>query len=65
MDCRDWCKHRTGSTFPAGTLVVNLVGCLLLGGIAEYALTHLSDPAGVAHWNHGRIFWGVHHFFDF
>jgi fluoride exporter len=37
-------QHRTGSSFPAGTLIVNIIGCFLLGGIAEYALTHLSVP---------------------
>jgi fluoride exporter len=37
-------QHRTGSSFPAGTLVVNIIGCFFLGGIAEYALTHLSVP---------------------
>jgi fluoride exporter len=37
-------QERTGSSFPAGTLVVNIFGCFLLGGIAEYALTHLSVP---------------------
>jgi fluoride exporter len=37
-------QERTGSGFPYGTLIVNLIGCLLLGGIAEYALTHLSVP---------------------
>lgn len=37
-------QERTGAGFPYGTLVVNLIGCLLLGGIAEYALTHLSVP---------------------
>lgn len=37
-------QSRTGSSFPAGTLVVNIFGCFLLGGIAEYALTHLSVP---------------------
>jgi fluoride exporter len=37
-------QQRTGATFPYGTLVVNLVGCLLLGGIAEYGLTHLTLP---------------------
>ncbi|HEY4709919.1 MAG TPA: fluoride efflux transporter CrcB [Candidatus Acidoferrales bacterium] len=37
-------QERTGSTFPSGTLVVNLIGCFLLGGIAEYALTHLTIP---------------------
>lgn len=34
----------TGTDFPSGTLLVNLVGCFLLGGIAEYALTHLTIP---------------------
>jgi len=37
-------QQRTGSTFPSGTLVVNLLGCFLLGGIAEYALAHLTIP---------------------
>ena len=37
-------QERTGPSFPAGTLVVNLLGCFLLGGVAEYALTHLSVP---------------------
>jgi fluoride exporter len=37
-------QQRTGATFPYGTLIVNLVGCLLLGGIGEYALTHLTVP---------------------
>jgi fluoride exporter len=37
-------QERAGATFPYGTLVVNLVGCFLLGGIAEYALTHLTIP---------------------
>jgi CrcB protein len=37
-------QGRAGSSFPAGTLVVNLLGCFLLGGIAEYAMRHLSVP---------------------
>ena len=37
-------QERTGGTFPTGTLVVNLLGCFLLGGIAEYALGHLTIP---------------------
>lgn len=37
-------QERTGPAFPYGTLAVNIVGCFLLGGIAEYALTHLSVP---------------------
>lgn len=34
-------QQRTSSHFPTGTLAVNLIGCFLLGGIAEYGLTHL------------------------
>ena len=37
-------QERTGSTFPSGTLAVNLSGCFLLGIIARYALQHLSFP---------------------
>jgi fluoride exporter len=37
-------QHRTSSDFPSGTLVVNLAGSFLLGGIAQYGLTHLSIP---------------------
>lgn len=37
-------QARTRASFPAGTLVVNLLGCFLLSGIAEYGLTHLSFP---------------------
>ncbi len=37
-------QSRLLSTFPYGTLVVNLLGCLLIGGIGEYALLHLSFP---------------------
>lgn len=33
-----------GPEFPMGTLSVNLLGCLLLGGVGEYALTHLTIP---------------------
>jgi fluoride exporter len=35
-------QERSGSTFPSGTLLVNLIGCLFLGGVAQYALTHLT-----------------------
>lgn len=34
-------QHRTGSGFPSGTLVVNLVGCFVLGGVAQFSLNHL------------------------
>ena len=37
-------QQRTGAGFPYGTLAVNLVGCLLLGGVAQYGLTHLTIP---------------------
>ena len=37
-------QARASSTFPSGTLFVNLMGCLLIGGIGEYALLHLSFP---------------------
>jgi CrcB protein len=37
-------QERTNSTFPSGTLVVNILGCFLLGGIAQYSLTHLTIP---------------------
>ncbi|HEX6668896.1 MAG TPA: fluoride efflux transporter CrcB [Gemmatimonadales bacterium] len=33
-----WIQFRTGSTFPVGTLVVNLSGSFLLGLILRYAL---------------------------
>ncbi len=35
-------QYRTGSTFPTGTLVVNLIGCLLLGGVAQYGLHRIA-----------------------
>jgi fluoride exporter len=38
-------QQRTASTFPSGTLVVNLLGCFVLGGIGQYALTHLTISA--------------------
>lgn len=37
-------QYRTGTMFPTGTLAVNLVGCFLLGGIAQYALHRLTIP---------------------
>ena len=37
-------QQRTGGTFPVGTLVVNLLGCFLLGGVAEYGFQHLALP---------------------
>ena len=37
-------QFRTESTFPAGTLAVNLAGCFFLGGIGQFGLDHLSFP---------------------
>ena len=37
-------QERAGVSFPAGTLAVNLTGCFLLGGVAQYALQHLAVP---------------------
>jgi CrcB protein len=37
-------QNRTGPSFPTATLAVNCAGCFLLGGIAQYALHHLSVP---------------------
>ncbi len=37
-------QFHTESTFPTGTLVVNLLGCLFLGGIGQFGLDHLSMP---------------------
>jgi CrcB protein len=37
-------QTRTGSTFPSGTLVVNLIGCLFLGFIGQLTLNHLVIP---------------------
>jgi len=37
-------QDRTGATFPTGTLVVNLLGCLLIGGLNRLALEHLWFP---------------------
>ncbi len=33
-------QHRSGSSFPFGTLSVNLLGCFLLGLIGKFALNH-------------------------
>jgi CrcB protein len=37
-------QYRAGPSFPTGTLMVNLVGCFLLGGVAQFALQHLTIP---------------------
>ena len=35
----------TGSMFPTGTLTVNLLGCFLLGGVAQFSFQHLTIPS--------------------
>ncbi len=37
-------QYRYGSSFPAGTIGVNLLGCFFLGAVSEFALQHLSIP---------------------
>ena len=36
--------EQAGSSFPTGTLTVNLLGCFLLGVTGQYALLHISIP---------------------
>ena len=31
-------QYRSGSSFPVGTLSVNLMGCFLLGAVGQFAL---------------------------
>lgn len=37
-------QHRAATTFPAGTLAVNVFGCFLLGGVAQFGFHHLTIP---------------------
>lgn len=37
-------QYHADSSFPSGTLAVNLLGCFLLGLVGEFALQHLSIP---------------------
>ena len=39
-----WILHRTDSTFPLGTLTVNLVGCLLAGLLAGVVIRTANVP---------------------
>lgn len=36
--------YRTGPGFPSGTLTVNILGCFVLGFVAQYSLNHLWVP---------------------
>jgi fluoride exporter len=37
-----WIQYRVGSAFPAGTLTINLLGCLCLGVIGQFSLNHFT-----------------------
>ena len=39
-----WVQNGSGSLFPVGTLVVNILGCLVIGAINRVALQHLWFP---------------------
>jgi CrcB protein len=39
-----WIQYRVGFKFPTGILVVNLLGCLLMGLIGQYGLRHAALP---------------------
>jgi fluoride exporter len=41
---QEFVRQRAGTGFPTGTLIINIVGCLLLGGVAQFGLHHLSLP---------------------
>ena len=42
-----WVQRRLGSSFPFGTLAVNLIGCFLLGVVMQVALSTRLLPADV------------------
>ena len=37
-----WIQYRVGSPFPAGTLTINVLGCLCLGIIGRFSLNHIT-----------------------
>lgn len=37
-----WIQYRVGSVFPAGTLAINVLGCLILGVIGQFGLNHIT-----------------------
>ena len=39
-----WAGERFGTAFPYGTLIVNVVGCFLIGVVLQVALDHTSFP---------------------
>ncbi len=58
-------QHRAGSSFPTGTLIVNILGCLLLGGVTQFGLHHLSLSPDWRDWPERWISWRVHYIFHF
>jgi CrcB protein len=43
-----WAAQRLGSSFPYGTLVVNLAGCFVIAAVMEMALTYGWSPTARA-----------------
>jgi CrcB protein len=39
-----WAGARFGTTFPYGTLIVNVVGCFLIGAVAQTAMSAATFP---------------------
>jgi len=39
-----WAAQRLGTTFPYGTLIVNVVGCFLIALVIEFSLTRANFP---------------------
>ena len=37
-------QYHSESSFPTGTLFMNLIGCFLLGGIGQFGLDHITFP---------------------
>lgn len=37
-----WIQYRVGPVFPAGTLTINVLGCLALGVVGQFSLNHIS-----------------------
>lgn len=42
-----WARHALGAGFPFGTLIVNVVGCLLFGFLMQLAVNGVAMPRAV------------------
>lgn len=42
-----WAGQRLGTSFPYGTLIVNVTGCFLIAAVAQLALNATNFPAGL------------------